>query len=145
MAGRKPKLTEELVNNLCRYVENGASYKDACIAVGIGETAFYRWLDDADSDDEKIKYKDLKVKLRDSLKKANAKFKSYHLANITRLSNGDWKASAWILERKYPKEFAQVGRNAVVLNTDNGMLPQILKVLGEDGIDKSNDNENKDE
>ena len=131
---RKTKLTDEFITEFCKYVSNGVSIKDACSVCGISEVTFYQWKKEAEFKKSDPLYKsvvnrELKIKFSNEIKKAEVKFKSYHLSNITNASQSDWKASAWILERKYPKEYARVDRNAVVLSSDNGILPEVLDVL----------------
>ena len=128
---RKLTLNDELIDNLCKCIGNGLSNKDACAMCGITEDTFYKWLREAENTKSKINHRDIKIKLAESLKKAESQFKAYHLDNITKSSKGDWKASAWILERKYPKEFARIDRNAVVLSADDGLLPKVLEVLSD--------------
>ena len=127
---RKLTLTDELIDNLCKCISNGLNNKDACAMCGVTEDTFYKWLREAE-DNNKVTNKGIKVKLAESLKKAEAKFKAFHLGNITKSASSDWKASAWILERKFPKEFARIDRNAVVLSADDGMLPKVLEVIAD--------------
>lgn len=127
---RKLTLNDELIENLCKCISNGLNNKDACAMCGVTEDTFYKWLREA-KDNNKVTNKGIKVKLAESLKKAEAKFKAFHLGNITKSASGDWKASAWILERKFPKEFARIDRNAVMLSADDGMLPKVLEVISD--------------
>lgn len=126
---RKLKLNDEVIKDLCNYISNGLTNKDACAICGIPEETFYSWLRDAENGTGNKSHLQIKIKLAQSLKKAEANFKAFHLTKIMKSSNEDWKASAWMLERKFPKEYAKVDRNAVVLSTDNGMLPQVLEVI----------------
>lgn len=133
---RRPKLTKELIQEFCKYVNNGLSVKDCCDIVGIAQATFYRWQTEAETGFKEGKKElglaanlKLKRELSEEIKKAETKFKAFHLNRITTASSEDWKASAWMLERKYPKEYARIDRNAVVLSADNGILPEVLKVL----------------
>lgn len=126
---RKFRLNEDLIKDLCKYISNGLTNKDACAVCGVPEETFYSWLRDAENGEGNKSHLALKIKLGQSLKKAESQFKAHHLGNINKCAEGDWKASAWMLERKFPKEYARVDRNAVVLSTDNGMLPQVLEVI----------------
>ena len=128
---RKLTLNDELIENLCKCISNGLNNKDACAMCGVTEDTFYKWLREAEDTKSRVNHRELKIKLAESLKKAEAKFKAFHLGNITKSASGDWKASAWILERKFPKEFARIDRNAVVLSADDGMLPKVLEVISD--------------
>ena len=97
------RLTPELIKKICRYVENGNTYERSCALVGIHESTFYKWKQRGLAEKEGLYFE-----LVESVKKADEKFIAYHVANITKHSDDDWKASAWMLERKKKKEF---GRN----------------------------------
>ncbi|MBQ9042744.1 MAG: hypothetical protein IJ111_08010, partial [Eggerthellaceae bacterium] len=85
---------------------HGLSNVDICAGLGITEGTFYRWLRE---DDTK-----LKRALKQGLKKAEAEYKDTLLQSImttaTREKNPQWTAAAWLLERKYPDEYAQTTR-----------------------------------
>ena len=67
MMPRTSKHTPELVEQMLRLVEAGAFAVDACFAVGLGETTYYRWLQE-------------NREFRESIKKARAKS---IVANVT--------------------------------------------------------------
>ena len=76
---------------------------------------------------------EIKVELVKGLKKARSAFKAYHLQNINTAARKEWTASAWILERMYPKEFSRIDRQVALMadaKKDNGMLDEILDYLG---------------
>lgn len=99
----KPKLTKELVKRAVELKERGLSNQDICIACGISETAFYRWQQHPKSE--------LQMALVEGLKKAEALYKDALLYEILQAGKDkDWKAHAWLLERKYPEEFGRVDR-----------------------------------
>ena len=103
---RKPKLTYKLVEQAVELKSHGLSNIDICNALDIAEGTFYRWLRE---DDTK-----LKRALSQGLKRAEAEYKGELLETIkataTREKNPQWTAAAWLLERRYPDEFAQTTR-----------------------------------
>ena len=115
---RKPKLTYKLVQQAVEMKSHGMSNADICFALGIAEGTFYRWLRE---DDTK-----LKRALSQGLKKAEAEYKETLLQSImataTREKNPQWTAAAWLLERKYPDEYAQTTRKVEAEGED---VPQI--------------------
>lgn len=136
---RKPIISMDVVNAILTYKENGLSDKDICDMVGIDTSTFYRWLKEAetgiDGNNSTRPAQDLELKkeLNDGLKKARAAFKAFHIQNITKASKKEWQASAWILERMYPKEFSRIDRQVALMadaKKDNGMLDEILDYLG---------------
>jgi len=128
---RQLELTPKLIDEITTYIENGNSNVDTCKLCGISDSAFYEWIQDAKKyldGDTTIKHAEIKVDLMDAIKRAEAGFKAFHVNNITKSSRKNWTASAWLLERKYPKEYGRVDRNAVTI-TDNGMLGDILGLM----------------
>ena len=87
-------------------IGQGLPNKKACEACGIDESTFYRWLREG----EKESKANLKNQLNQSIKKASANFELTHLTNIKKFSNEDWKASAWLLERRNPNEYSLKNR-----------------------------------
>jgi len=116
---RKPKLTTRMVEQAVEMKSHGLSNVDICAGLGITEGTFYRWLRE---DDTK-----LKRALKQGLKKAEAEYKETLLRSImataTREKNPQWTAAAWLLERKYPDEYAQTTRKA---EADTDDTPQIV-------------------
>ena len=85
------KLVSEVVLN---YLRDGMSLRDACALAGISKRAFHNWVKEESA-------------LCAQVKKARLEGKLKHLRNINAHAADDWKASAWYLERMYPKEFAK--------------------------------------
>lgn len=136
---RTPKFNSDLVNEILTYKENGLSDKDVCDMVGIHQGTFYKWLKEADTGingdypDKPVSQLELKRELRDGLKKAQVAFKAYHIQNITKAAKKSWQASAWMLERMYPKEFGRIDRQIALMGEagkENGTLDEILEYLG---------------
>lgn len=127
MTKKYRKLNEELIADIKKYLSNGLTKKDACDILGISAVILCRWTNVG----EEIMEKDpnstrLEVKLVKALKEANANFKAYHLQNIMKAGKHDWKASAWMLERKFNDEFGRVDRNKISSDNDSGIQIQIV-------------------
>lgn len=134
----KKKLNKELIKELCGHIENGNTNKDSCLLCGVSESMFYEWLQNAEKHIAEGK-NTIEVELLESVKKAQAKFKDFHLQRISIASKDDWKASAWILERKFPADYAKTDRSSVVVHSNNGMLEDIVKVLKNIEVDSEDD------
>lgn len=138
---RKVKLTRELIAEICKVIENGASNIDACDLCMIATSTFYDWQQKADIDRERG-VNSIYVEFSDSIKRAMAKYKQFHLGVINKAAKQEvWTASAWLLERKFPKEFAKTDRVSITKDDDNGMVDEILKAVN--GINKDNENKDK--
>lgn len=107
-SGRRTKLTTELINEICSYVENGNTNKDAAILSNVGESTFYLWLQKAE-EDKKAKKESIYMEFLESLKKALVTFKAYHIQQVTKAAKDPryWAASMTLLERKFPEEFGR--------------------------------------
>lgn len=103
MTGNRSKLTKEFIKDATRLAEGGLRNVDICKALGVSETAFYRW--------QQEPRRGLEVELWESLEKARAKRKAFMIQTITKAAHaGTWQAAAWWLERVYPEEFAKPDR-----------------------------------
>ena len=102
----RPKLTEELIEQMAELKADGFTNRDICRAVGINEATLYRWLNKPSTR--------LHRALSEALKKAESGYKRTLLTTIREAAtrkNGQWTAAAWLLERKYPDEYAQATRD----------------------------------
>lgn len=86
-------ISDELWDRVIAAIASGLTNQDACAAVGIGKTSFYARLKEDEAFSAKVD-------------KAQVSFKLKHLRNIDQATLNDWKASAWLLERKFKNEFS---------------------------------------
>jgi len=122
----KLKLTDEVLEKICNAIRLGATYKDAAIGVGVGETTFYRWMRRG----EKAK-SGVYRKFWQAIQRANREAQLFHLQNINKAARGgakttrttikivgdkeiersiveetrppDWRASVYILNSRFPE------------------------------------------
>lgn len=91
MAKYEPKRVEIILKS----ISNGMTQKDAGILAGVSEDTISLWKKQKPDFSEKLLQKELE-------------FKQSHILNIQiKAIEGTWQASAWLLERKFPKEFGQ--------------------------------------
>lgn len=96
----KPKLNKDGIATAVRLKKGGANNKDIAAALGIHERTFYKWINDPKSENQR--------QLGQELKRAEADYKNALLAIIAKSAKErDWKAAAWLLERKYPQEYSR--------------------------------------
>lgn len=128
--GAPSKLTQELIENFSNLMRMGAYVESAAAACGISKDIFYQWLRKGNK-----KKSGMHRALVDAVHKAAAEGEFRDLANIDKLAMGvkpvferdasgqiildkegkpiqkvqgirpDWKASAWRLERRNPKNW----------------------------------------
>jgi transposase len=100
MAGRPTKLTPELEDDLVLLLAAGASPARAARALGVGERSIRRGLGNG-----------LRERVR--LAQASGQVGTDALSEgrlvvlIARAAAHDWKAAAWLLERKHPERWAE--------------------------------------
>jgi len=88
------KYVETRVKQICAAVEDGLTYQDAAALAGINRHTLTAW-------------RKTYPEFADALERAESEFVRHHISNITAAADkGTWQASAWLLERKFPAEFA---------------------------------------
>ena len=95
--GRRTKLTEEIQNKIIQAVQTGATYEICAQFAGIAPSTLYLWMKQGRERKSKAK-----IEFLESIKRAESKGAVVNLGLIQRAAqDGDWKASAWILERRH--------------------------------------------
>ncbi len=108
--GRKTKLTPETQEKICKYIKTGYTIEQSCALAGIGVSTYYAWKEKGKTA-KRGKFREFLEAVKNAEKIAEAKY----LAIITKAAvgdplkgvKGDWKAAAWYLERRNPKQFAR--------------------------------------
>ena len=93
MNDTKYKKTPETIETILNAIGDGLTQRDASKLAGISEDTLCLW---KRSDSE----------LSEQMHRKTIEYKQKLLKNIERASEKDWKASAWLLERKYKREFS---------------------------------------
>lgn len=106
------KYSKELTAKLCEKLRKGLSRDDSCYLVNLSHTAFYEWMADPK-----------KADFADSIKKAEAEFKETNLYIIQKAGVKSWQAAGWLMERRYPKEFALQMRTEVTGRGGSPLIP----------------------
>lgn len=106
------KLTKELCDEICSYIEMGNYITRCCQAVGIHPTTYRTWKKKGEKGIEPY------ASFLKRVEKVEAKAEIVHTGVIHNVATeqGNWLASAWLLERKYPNRFGK--REQMALNTD---------------------------
>ena len=102
-AGRKPKLTKQLIENLGIAIQNGNYVETACDFVGISTTTLYRWLQES----EQTGAKPLLRELSDTVRASRAQAEMRNVLRIQKAAEDSWQAAAWWLERSQPKKWSK--------------------------------------
>lgn len=94
-----------MVDLAIQYKGEGCTNGDIICMLGVAESTFYRWTCHPRGK--------LQRALSEGLKKAEGQFKRTMITtigNAALASHRNWTAAAWLLERKYPNEYAQATR-----------------------------------
>ena len=114
---RKTKLTKELQDRMVMAIQAGNFAKVAAEMVGIGETTFYRWLEEGEKPEGRKIYREF----RESIKRAEAQAEVANVARIRQAADdGTWQAAAWYLERKHSERWGRKDRIAQEISGPNG-------------------------
>ena len=82
---------------------HGALDKDIALACGVAPQTFSTWVNHPRTGNQH--------ELSEAMKKTEVEFKDRLTQIIMRdAQERDWKAAAWLLERKYPQEYGRVTR-----------------------------------
>ena len=127
---RPTKLTPQLIEEISNWLKLGYYQEDAAVMAGISPSTFYDWLKkgaEEDAKQEQIKAleagdsplpaikEDSDIELvyiysefSEAVARARAEAEGAHIKNIRRAAdNGTWQASAWFLERSFPKKWGK--------------------------------------
>jgi transposase len=119
---RKSKLTPETQDKIVKAIRAGNYAHIAAAMAGIGESTYYRWLEQGERPDAKTPYREF----WESVKEAEAEAEVASVALIRRAAqNGTWQASAWYLERKHSERW---GRKDKVQQEISGRDGEPIKV-----------------
>ena len=107
--GPPSSLTPALQKRICSGISDGLTFEDACRIVHIASVTFRVWRERG-TEDERKGVKSIFTDLLEAVRNAESGFKRTHLRRIKQASlhkgPGVWQAAAWLLERKFPAEFA---------------------------------------
>lgn len=132
--GRVPLLKSkpENIKRVLDAIQMGMTDSFACDYGGIGTTSFYEYLARAEKDFA-IGKESIYTEFANKVKKARADFQMAHLATITKATKeGTWQASAWLLERRFKKEFGNSNVNIDVNSDRVEIISDVpVKIKGE--------------
>jgi|GEM_PF-2593989 len=126
--GRPSGLTLRKENLLLNAIRRGLSYKHAAALAGISYMTFNRWRKLGSKEDASPEFRHF----CDRLERAEAEGADSLLAVITKAGKErDWKAAAWILERRHPDLYASPNRGELKDDSTKAYLPEEVITLEE--------------
>ena len=91
-------------NKFLMWLSIGLTKKDAAEAAGFNEATIYVW--------QKDEFSSFSSRVSQAIDYS----RRFAIAQIHKHANKDWKAAAWLLERKYPKEWGEVKKAQIDVN-----------------------------
>lgn len=105
--GRPSRFNAEVLEVICKGVKLGLSYERAAENAGVSRSVLHRWI--AADNAGKAQYRGV----CDALAKARAEGETRLLARVIKAGEEDWRAAAWILERRHPENYARMERREI--------------------------------
>lgn len=102
--GSNPKLTGDLGDKICVAIRQGATLDAAAAYAGVARSTFYDWIRRGRQPSARNPYKAFVAQLDEAL----ASFEVGAIAQIAKAgADGEWQASAWRLERRFPDKYGR--------------------------------------
>ena len=139
--GRPDKLTPERAARILYLVSAGVTIDTACGAVGIDDSAYFRWVKRGslpeDHPDFDQKYRDF----HDAAMQARANAEANAVIGITEQGPEDWRAFAWFLERSFPRKYGRL-QTTQITGGEGGpiTLAGLADLMGVGDEDEADDN-----
>ena len=108
--GRPSKLTTETKGKLVNALSAGAHIEIACIYAGIDTATYCRWAAIARNSTPENPAPKEYLELAETIEQATVQGEITTLASIKKASADDWRAGAWLLERRHPDRWASSHR-----------------------------------
>lgn len=113
VGGRPSELTPDIYEKLLEGIRAGVPIKTAVVALGIAEQSYYNWMKRGSDEQYRIskgekprENEKVFLEFLGSVTRAKEEAKAAHVAVIAKAGkNGDWRASAWWLQRQFRDEF----------------------------------------
>ena len=112
---KRTKYCAEIVDAICDGLVAGLSIKAVCGIVNISEQTYYNWME---------KYPDF----NEAVNSTRPAFEAQMLEIIKQQAHDDWRAAAWILDRRYPREWGAHKELDLNINKTDG-TEQVLSFI----------------
>lgn len=119
--GQPTKYSEELTQEICKYVSEGLSLKDSCLLAGIGETTRCEWQKKYPEFSKALTVAELKWKSERIKRIQIAGSRARTTKDGAFIVEGDWKADMALLKTRFKEEFSEKIQHDVAHSIDTGM------------------------
>jgi hypothetical protein len=156
------RVDSKKLKEVCDLIEAGNFATTACLALGVSKATFYHWQNLGEKHREENK-KTMYVDFLDAIEKASAKAEAKHVANIAKAGmgyviketdnhtiiqerktgriyktfvKGDWKASAWLLEKLHRERWGDMNNKVELTGSLNIGGNIDLKNISDEQLEK---------
>lgn len=105
-AGRPTKLTPEAIEGIVTHLKGGNYFETACGANGISPAIGRQWLREGANDRSRGR-KTMKARFHEAVEKAQHQGESALVLQLRVHAQKDFRAAAFMLERKFPKRWGK--------------------------------------
>ena len=109
--GRPPKLTAEMIEQICDLLIEGSPIARSAMLTGISESTIYRWLAMGKSEGADPIYVELVARVGEAIE--SSEFELLQRMRIAGSKPDHWRATAWMLERRFPEKYGKNVSNQV--------------------------------
>jgi transposase len=128
-----PRVTEVFLDGIRQNLTRNL----ACKKAGINPGSFSRWMTRAREADVSGENDSIYVVFRNKLEKIEAETAAELVQTIETASHKDWKAAAWVVERRHPDDYGK--RETTVIEGSEERPLEVKTSLDLDNLDKSVD------
>lgn len=113
--GRPPKLTLDMIEKICDLIIQGKSIAHAGILAGISESTLFRWLAIGRRDGADSIYAELVSRVNEATECSELELRQN--IRIAAMQPKNWRASAWMLERRFPENYQKRRESSISMLT----------------------------
>ena len=103
--GRPPKLTPEMIEQICDLLIEGSTIARSAVITGVSESTIYRWLAMGKSEGAEPIYVELVARVGEAIE--SSEFELLQRMRIAGSKSDHWRATAWMLERRFPEKYGK--------------------------------------
>ena len=104
--GRHTKLTETVKQTIIDNIEHGLNYESACLGANVSYSTFREWMRRGTDSDGNRQSNELYAAFAEDVNRAVVQSEINLIKSINEAAKTDWKAAAWILERRFPQHWS---------------------------------------
>ena len=102
---RPPKLTLEMIEQICDLLIEGSTIARSAVITGVSESTIYRWLAMGKSEGAEPIYEELVARVGEAIE--SSEFELLQRMRIAGSKPDHWRATAWMLERRFPEKYGK--------------------------------------